>query len=852
MNPALQLAVRNAVCQDCRLGASGQAEGKDVCVTGQGPTGAEVMVVTKFPVGPKSRAELERYMTEAGIDPSGFMWCAALKCRVWSMDPTKTDMKACKPYLHREIEFVKPKYIIAFGGEAMFAVTGRAGVMKYRGRVEEVGGATAFCTIAPSMVARNPGYRDGFLADLRYFRNLMDGGTGAGLPPHHVPRLDQCTDVTSKAALRALLAALRTCDAYSYDIESTGASEHADGAAVVSLAITTAGPDGMDSAHVWRVPLFHPESPWQRIWRQVIRALHAAMCAAPRRIAHNAKFDTRWLHHFGMPDLLPTFDTIIALALLDENAPKGLKPSAQQRLGADPWGIDTKDLLNTPLPDVLEYNGLDTWHTLRLYYLLRDELKNQPRLGRLFLHLMMPAVQELVEVERRGVYVDREVLATNAQIAQSTLDAVEERLMALVPDWADIPANLNEVNFGPSNFARWWLFDYLGLPILARGKEKDDGSPGAPSMAEAVMLDLADLETTRGANPNVPSLMLERALWNKRTTGFFTPWSEMLTRESRIHTTFKPWGTVTGRLSSGKEDEEKVTAKTDRRGVNIQQVPRVALLRGVFGAPPGWSFVEADYSQIELRIAAYLARETTMLHLYATGQDIHMAMAMRMTGKPASDVTKEERKRAKAVNFGFLYGMGWAKFIQTAWLNYQVRVTEEESRAFRRSFFEQFPVLPKWHARQRRLAAKYKRVETPLGRIRHLPDIDSPSPDVRSEAERQAINSPVQGMASDMALLSLVHVSRKFRKAGLRAYAIGTVHDAVNFEIHNDDLPAALPVIKRTMENLPLGRLFDVHVDVPIVADVKVGTHWGGAHEIPQSTWDSGLLDEWLKENVAA
>lgn len=351
----------------------------------------------------------------------------------------------------------------------------------------------------------------------------------------------------------------------------------------------------------------------------------------------------------------------------------------------------------------------------------------------------------------------------------------------------------------------------------------------------------------------VAKLMLDRVEWNKFHTAFFTPYSKQITDDSRIRTTFKPWGTVTGRLSSGKEDVEKVTAtaKSAMRGVNLQQVPRNKLVRGVFGAAPGWLFVEADYSQIELRIAAFIAQEPTMLNLYARGEDIHMAMAMRMTGKPASQVTSEERKKAKAVNFGFLYGMGWRKFILTAFSNYGVHVTEEESQAFRRSFFDQFPKLLAWHARQRSLAIKYGRVETPMGRVRHLPDIESGNPEVRAEAERQAINSPVQGMASDMALLSLVHTSRAFRRLGIEAYPIGTVHDAVNFEVREDHVAQALPVIKHTMENLPLERLFGCHVNVPIVADLKVGTHWGGATEVPVSmlTGPPGQLEKWLSSN---
>lgn len=226
-----------------------------------------------------------------------------------------------------------------------------------------------------------------------------------------------------------------------------------------------------------------------------------------------------------------------------------------------------------------------------------------------------------------------------------------------------------------------------------------------------------------------------------------------------------------------------------------------------------------------------------------------MATAMQMTGKPASLVTSEERKKAKAVNFGFLYGMGWAKFISTAFLNYGLHVSEDESRAFRTAFFAQFPDLPPWHRRQRMLARKYRRVETPMGRVRHLPDIDSANEEVRAEAERQAINSPVQAMASDMALLSLVRSARLFRREGIEAYPVGAVHDAVNFEVRNDHVHLALPMIKQTMEELPLADMFDCNLTVPIIADLKVGVHWGGATEVPAQVilGSSRERKAWLK-----
>lgn len=836
MNKRLRLAVRNAACQNCKLHRDTDAE--DICTTGTGPNDATIGIVTQFPTGPDSshRVAIEKALSEFGLDPKTFMWMSAVKCKAWSATPSKGDLKACRPYLDKELEFLSLTHVIAFGSEALFAATGRSGIVKWRGQLyTHPAGPIVFPTISPSAVSRNPRFAEGFIGDLRYFANTVQG-ISMDKDPWHLPYEDQWTSVMTKDDLAALGRSLETADAVSYDIETNGASEVKDGAVIVSLAMTTLHGD---TPHVWALPLCHPESPWRDNWRRVIRWLHRRLCKPKYRIAHNAKFDTRWLIHFGMPDLLPTFDTIIAAALLDENRQKGLKPLAQQLLGADPWGIDTKDLLNEPLEKVLDYNGLDTWHTLRLWRLFRKQLHAQPRLAKLMLHLMMPAIQELTHVERRGVYVDQKRLTDNWATVQNTLHTIESKLVEHVPDPDEVPDRLKakrtgevKVNWNASNFLRWFLYEYLELPVMARGKTKEDGSPGDPSCAEDILMALQ-------MEHDAPKLLVERVEWNKYDTAFFAPYAKQLetSPDGRIRSTFKPWGTVTGRLSSGKEDQEKVTGRQQLQGVNLQQVPRNKLVRGVFGAAPGWAFVEADYSQVELRIAAYLAREKTMLHLYATGQDIHMATAMRMTGKPASLVTPEERKKAKAVNFGFLYGMGWMKFIATAFSNYGLVVTEEESKAFRDSFFRQFPDLLPWHARQRKLAMQYKRVETPMGRIRHLPDIDSANPEVRSEAERQAINSPVQGFASDMALLSLVHTARLFRREQIEAYPIGAVHDAVNFDVRIDDLPRALPLIKQTMENLPLDRLFGIHVDVPIVADLKVGSHWGGATEIP-----AGLL----------
>lgn len=828
MNPEIQLIVRDPNCTDCRLGL--QAEGRDVCVTAVGPTRADVMIVTKTPLSEKGRTEMSTYLQRAGIDPADVVFTAANKCRAWDVDPSKTDQKACRPYLEKEIEVIGPKYILALGNEAMYSLVGKSGIMKHRGAVYDYkNNARVLCTISPSMIYRNPGLKGGFEADLKYFDRLR-----RGVDDDETFDYITCRTVED---LRELRDALQAAEIVSFDIETTGFDEFAQDARIVSICMTLASNDPTAPASVWAVPLYHPASPFKRSWRSVLKQLAPYFDAVPKAIAHNGKFDCRWLRQFGVSRKL-TFDTMLAAHTLDENRPKGLKPLAQQLLGVKPWAISTKDLVDTPIDEVLEYNAKDTFYTLGLYRRFKADfaLPENKRKLKIFGYIMMPCSDIFTDVEREGVWTDVEQMMTNWQIAQRELEVIDDELRSLVPDDAPFA-----INFNPSNFARWFLFDHLGLPILARGKDKDDGTPGAPSMAEAVMMDLQDKHPHR-----VLELMISRTKWVKYNNAFFSAYAEQVDENDRIHTTFKLTGTVTGRLSSGKPDQDKVTTRKQNRGVNLQQVPRDSFVRGIFGAPPGSYFVEFDYSQVELRVAAFIARETNMLHLYATGQDIHMAMAQRMTGKPASAVSKEERKKAKAVNFGFLYGMGVLKFIDTAWGNYGVRVTEQESSAFRDAFFGQFPMLLKWHARQRQLVAKYKRVESPLGRVRHLPDIDSPNKQVRSEAERQAINSPVQSFASDMCLLSMVRITNEFRRLGMSAHPIGTVHDAINWEIPAGEMSRALPMIKNYMQTLPLERLFGVHLDVPIIADCKVGHRWGGATELSEEQvfdWKPEYID---------
>jgi DNA polymerase I-like protein with 3'-5' exonuclease and polymerase domains len=320
----------------------------------------------------------------------------------------------------------------------------------------------------------------------------------------------------------------------------------------------------------------------------------------------------------------------------------------------------------------------------------------------------------------------------------------------------------------------------------------------------------------RDEHPMV-ELLIERRKWAKQESTYTRPWVNQIltTRQRRIYPNYNITGTVTGRLSS-----------------NLQQIPRDNFIRGIITAPKGWTLIEADFSQIELRIAAMVSHDPAMMAVYQRGEDLHTLMASAITGKPPEFITKEERSRAKAANFGFIYGMGWRNFGGYARQQFGIVVTPEQAQHYRTSFFLRFPGLVNWHDSQRRQAQVLGYVDSPIGRRRRVPAVRSADKEMRAEAERQAINSPVQGFASDLTLMAMkafddAQHSQLLDSGQVRL--LGNVHDSLLFEATDDYAPVVAPQIKMLMETLPIEELFGYTPPVPIVADVSLVKHWGGA-----------------------
>jgi DNA polymerase-1 len=490
------------------------------------------------------------------------------------------------------------------------------------------------------------------------------------------------------------------------------------------------------------------------------------------------------------------FDTFLAAHLLDENRRNSLKPLSRTFLGADLYEdkIDFKH--GTALPILAVYNGKDTDYTLRLYHIFKEQLKKKPKLLKLFLRVTMPACRAFTEIEMRGFPVDIRRLKERNQEILDRIEDTERQLLEYVPEELQVP----RPNFRSPIFLANWLFGSLELPILEVGAKS-----GRPSTAESVLLQL------RSQHPAI-QLLMDLRKWNKYESTYTRNWISRvkITRTPRLFPSYNIGGTVTGRLSS-----------------NMQQVPRDTFIRGIIGAPKGWKIIEADFSQVELRIAAMFSRDKTLTNAFLNGEDPHMQTAVSILKRDPTEISKEERKMAKAVNFGFLYGMGWRKFVTYADEKYEVKISDAEARRYRDAFFASYRGLPLWHNRQRRLVNNLGYVTSPIGRVRHLPTINSDDEGTRAEAERQAINSPVQGFASDLTILAIIQLEQELPKDVARI--LGNLHDAVILEARSDRADAVAERVKHIMEHLPLRRYFGFTPTVPIIADVQIVDHWGGA-----------------------
>ena len=558
-----------------------------------------------------------------------------------------------------------------------------------------------------------------------------------------------------------------------WDLETSGLDPRADGACILCVSVTTWDDNG-EIRGTWGVTgEAIPEFLCMSVWPEVVAA-------------HNGKYDQLWAYEqYGVIPPV-TWDTMLAEHLIDSEGPKGLKILGAKYLRIPDWSIDLRDPTSVPLPELLEYAAMDTAVTAGIY------LRQQPN-TRLMSDLMMPAHRALLRAEIEGVGLDLEGAKELRSDLQRQDRDITERVSVHGP--AGTPGQVGKL-----------LYETLGLPVLERTPT------GKPRVSGSVL---------RRLDHPIADMLADRTKIRKGISAFLTPWIEAVGPEDpRLYSTFRLAGTATGRLSSGGAEGAS--------GINLQQIPRDPRYKRLIQARSGYILAELDYSQIELRIAAHLSGDARMLGIYQTGGDIHTITAKAVTGKQF--VGKSDRTKAKAVNFGFLYGMGAASFRDYARDSYGVELSEEEAIEYRKRFFDLYSGLPKWHRKVKEEALRKGYVETLFGRIRYLDGVKYWSGSQRDTALRQAVNTSVQSLASDMMILALGMINRLI-VGKYDAKIIATVHDSVLLEIKEEGSENIARKVKYIMEHLPL-KHFGVKLNVPIEAGLSMGHRWGEMEEL--------------------
>ena len=416
-----------------------------------------------------------------------------------------------------------------------------------------------------------------------------------------------------------------------------------------------------------------------------------------------------------------------------------------------------------------------------------DALKRDPALWNLYQEVELPLVPVLKEMEEAGVRFDVNLLHEAQQQLSAELLNLEEEIIALAGTEFNInsPAQVGEI-----------LFDRLHLDEKAKR-----GKTGKYSTSEEV------LQTLRDKHPIVGKILEQREL-KKLISTYIEPLPSYINPATgKIHTTYNQTVTATGRLSSSNPNLQNLPVRTERG----------QLIRRAVIPDPGCVFLSADYSQIELRLMAHFSRDEHMLQAFQTGQDIHAATAAKIFGVPTDQVTKEQRRRAKTANFGIIYG------ISSFGLAQQLDCSRTEAKALIDGYFASFPGIAAYIERQKTFAREHGYVETIFGRKRSLPDITSHNSTVRSFAERNAVNAPIQGTAADIIKMAMVAINRRFKKEQLRAQMIMQVHDELNFNVPEQEAEQVRSIVVDEMQNA-------VHLSVPLIADCGIGRNWLEAH----------------------
>ncbi|CCJ86942.1 DNA polymerase I [Cronobacter dublinensis 582] len=513
------------------------------------------------------------------------------------------------------------------------------------------------------------------------------------------------------------------------------------------------------------------------------------------KVGQNLKFDRGILQNYGIELRGIVFDTMLESYILDSVSGRHDMDSLSSR-----WlkhttitfeqiagkGKNQLTFNQIDLEQAGRYAAEDADVTLQLHLKMWPKLQQHTGPLNIFEHIEMPLVPVLSRIERNGVKIDPAVLHAHSQEIALKLAELEQKAHEIAGE----PFNLSS-----TKQLQTILFEKQGIKPL----KKTPG--GAPSTSEEVLEELA-------LDYPLPKVILQYRGLAKLKSTYTDKLPLMINpKTGRVHTSYHQAVTATGRLSSTDPNLQNIPVRNDE-GRRIRQA---------FIAPEDYVIVSADYSQIELRIMAHLSRDKGLLSAFAEGKDIHRATAAEVFGLPLESVSNEQRRSAKAINFGLIYGMS------AFGLSRQLNIPRKESQKYMDLYFERYPGVLEYMERTRKQAKDNGYVETLDGRRLYLPDINASNAARRAGAERAAINAPMQGTAADIIKRAMIAVDGWLEKEQPRVKMIMQVHDELVFEVHKDDVEAVSLKIHELMEN-------SMKLDVPLLVEVGSGENWDQAH----------------------
>ena len=528
------------------------------------------------------------------------------------------------------------------------------------------------------------------------------------------------------------------------------------------------------------------------------------------KIGQNLKYDALVMRRHGIA-MAPIDDTMLLSYALDGGRGNhGMDALAERHLKHVCITFDQviahapgarkseKTFAGVPIEKAAEYAAEDADVTLRLWMLLKPRLAVE-RMTTVYETLERPLLHVIVDMERAGVKVDRAVLSRLSSSFAQTVARLEEEVNTLVG---------HKFNLGSPKQLGELLFDRLKLP---GGKKTKTGQWETRA---GLLEDMAENEELPDDARRLINTMLEWRQLTKLRSTYTDALPEHINPETggRIHTSYALASTTTGRLSSNEPNLQNIPVRTkEGRGI-----------RTAFIADKGAKLISADYSQIELRVLAHIADIPQLKKAFADGLDIHAMTASEMFGVPVKDMPSDVRRRAKAINFGIIYG------ISAFGLAAQLGITKQEAGEYITMYFKRFPGIRDYMERTKKFAHEHGYVETVFGRRVHYPEINTKNPSMRGFLERAAINAPIQGSAADIIRRAMIRMPQALRQAGLDATTmLLQVHDELIFEAKEAEVAKAIPLVRRIMEEAPLPA---VKFSVPIRVDAKAADNWEAAH----------------------